>query len=108
MTPIRLRIAGETVLAQLRLEAQRPSALPIRQLVAMRRTISDRVLMDYLHIRVLTGGCGFAATAILREAWDCDQSTVSRRVNAVAATGLADITTGWGGYRVHGLRGVEP
>jgi len=31
---------------------------------------------------------------------------VSRRVNAVAAAGLADITTGWGGYRVHGLRGM--
>ena len=23
-----------------------------------------------------------------------------------AAAGLADITTGWGGYRVHGLRGM--
>jgi hypothetical protein len=106
MTHLKLRIAAETVLAQLRLDAQRPAALPIRQLVAMRRTISDRVLMDYLHIRVLTGGCGFAATATLREAWSCDQSTVSRRVNAVAAAGLADITTSWGGYRVHGLREV--
>jgi hypothetical protein len=56
---------------------------------------------------VLTGGCGVASTATLREAWGCDQSTVSRRVNAVAAAGLADITTGWGGYRVHGLRGVQ-
>jgi hypothetical protein len=107
MTPIKLRIAAETVLAQLRMEAQRPAAMPIRQLVGMRRTISDRVLMDYLHIRVLTGGCGLAATAQLQEQWGCDQSTVSRRVNAVAAAGLADITTGWGGYRVHGLRGVQ-
>ena len=107
MTPIKLRIAAETVLAQLRMEAQLPAAMPIRQLVAMRRTISDRVLMDYLHIRVLTGGCGLAATAQLQEQWGCDQSTVSRRVNAVAAAGLADITTGWGGYRVHGLRGVQ-
>jgi hypothetical protein len=106
MTPIKLRIAAETVLAQLRMEAQRPAAMPIRQLVAMRRTISDRVLMDYLHNRVLTGGCGLAATAQLQEQWGCDQSTVSRRVNAVAAAGLADITTGWGGYRVHGLRGM--
>jgi hypothetical protein len=23
------------------------------------------------------------------------------------AAGLADITTGWGGYRVHGLRGMQ-
>jgi hypothetical protein len=106
MTPIKLRIAAETVLAQLRMEAQRPAAMPIRQLVGMRRTISDRVLMDYLHIRVLTGGCGLAATAQLQEQWGCDQSTVSRRVNAVAAAGLADITAGWGGYRVHGLRGM--
>lgn len=106
MTPLKLRIAAETVLAQLRMEAQRPAAMPIRQLVAKRRTISDRVLMDYLHLRTITGGCGFAATAQLQEQWGCDQSTVSRRVNAVAAAGLADITTGWGGYRVHGLRGM--
>jgi hypothetical protein len=42
----------------------------------------------------------------LEECQTCHQSTVSRRVNAVAAAGLADITTGWGGYRVHGLRGM--
>ena len=106
MTPLRLRIAGETVLAQLRMEAQRPAPMPIRQLVALRRTISDRVLMDYLHLRTITGGCGVASTATLRDAWGCDQSTVSRRVHAVAAAGLADITTGWGGYRVHSMRGV--
>ena len=106
MTPLRLRIAGETVLAQLRMEAQRPAPMPIRHLVALRRTISDRVLMDYLHLRMITGGCGVASTATLREAWGCDQSTVSRRVHGVVAAGLADITTGRGGYRVHSLRGM--
>lgn len=112
--PSPLQLAAREVLAELRgerrMEVQpeppRPAALPIRQLVALRPKISDRVLMDWLHIRVLTGGCGFAATATLRELWGCDQSTVSRRVNAVAAAGLADITTGWGGYRVHSLRGM--
>jgi hypothetical protein len=92
-----LRIAADSA------PAQQPSAIPIRQLVALRRTISDRVLMDYLHLRTITGGCGVASTATLRNAWGCDQSTVSRRVNAVAAAGLADITTCWGGYQVHGL-----
>ena len=92
-----LRIAADSA------PAPQPSAIPIRCLVALRPTIGDRVLMDYLHIRVLTGGCGFAATSALRNAWGCDQSTVSRRVNAVAAAGLADITTCWGGYQVHGL-----
>lgn len=106
MTPLRLRIASETLLAQLRMEAQRPAPMPIRQLVALRRTISDRVLMDYLHLWTITGGCGVASTATLREAWGCDQSTVSRRVNAVAAAGLADITTGRGGYWVNPLRGM--
>jgi hypothetical protein len=81
--------------------------LPIRDLVALRRTITDRELMDYLHIRALTGGCGCVATAALCEAWDCDQSTVSRRMNAVAAAGLADITAGGGQYRIHGLWGME-
>jgi len=80
--------------------------LPIRQLVAMRSTISDRELMDYLHIRALTSGCGCVATATLREAWGCAQSTVSRRMNAVAAAGLADITAGGGQYQVHRLWGM--
>jgi hypothetical protein len=81
--------------------------LPIRELVALRSTIRDRELMDYLHIRALTGGCGCVATAALREAWGCDQSTVSRRMNAVAAAGLADITAGGGQYQIHGLWGME-
>ncbi len=81
--------------------------LPIRCLVALRSTISDRKLMDYLHLRALTGGCGCVATAALREAWGCDQSTVSRRMKAVAAAGLADITAGQGQYQIHKLWGME-
>jgi hypothetical protein len=81
--------------------------LPIRCLVALRSTIRDRELMDYLHIRALTGGCGCVATATLREAWGCAQSTVSRRMNAVAVAGLADITAGGGQYQIHGLWGME-
>jgi hypothetical protein len=78
--------------------------LRIRDLVALRSTIRDRELMDYLHLRVLTqGGC--VATAALCEAWGCDQSTVSRRINAVAAAGLADITAGRGQYQIHRLWG---
>jgi hypothetical protein len=50
MTPIKLRIAAETVLAQLRMEAQRPAAMPIRQLRPgegmddlLRRIVNDRI-----------------------------------------------------------------
>jgi hypothetical protein len=81
--------------------------LPIRDLVALRTTINDLALMDYLHIRSLTGGCGCVTTAALRETWNCDQSTVSRRVNAVVAVGLADITSGHGLYHVHQMWGME-
>jgi hypothetical protein len=47
------------------------------------------------------------ATAALREAWGCDQSTVSRRVRALVAVGLADITSGHGLYYVHQMWGMQ-
>ena len=104
--PSLLQQAARKVLAELRREAQRPPALPIRQLVALRDRVSDRVLMDYLELRTITGGCGRVTTAAMEQRWGCDQSTVSRRISAVRAAGLADISSGWGGYHVHGLRGM--
>ena len=53
MTTIKLRIAAETVLAQLRMEAQRPAAMPIRQLVAMRRQLRPGEGMNDLLRRIV-------------------------------------------------------
>jgi hypothetical protein len=79
------------------------SPIPIRHLVALRGNVTDRTLLDYLELRMLSRGNGIVGTNDLRSRWDCDQSTVSRRLSAVCEAGLADITPGWGAYHVHGF-----
>ena len=78
--------------------------IPIRHLVALRGAVPDRILLDFLELRMLSRGNGIVPTRDLRQRWACDQSTVSRRLAAVCEAGLADITAGWGAYHVHGLR----
>jgi len=80
-------------------------SIPIRRLVALRGAVPDRTLLDYLELRMLSRGTPASiSTRDLRERWACDQSTVSRRLQAVCSAGLADITAGWGAYQVHELR----
>ncbi len=77
--------------------------IPIRRLTGLRPAVADQTLLDYLDLAIITPEPGLVATNDLRERWRCSQSQVSRRINAVTAAGLAEITTGWGAYRVHGL-----
>jgi hypothetical protein len=77
--------------------------IPIRRLTGLRPDVTDQTLLDYLDLAIITPEPGLVATSALRERWSCSQSQVSRRIHAVAAAGLAEITTGWGAYRVHGL-----
>jgi len=78
--------------------------IPIRRLVALRGAVPDRTLLDYLELSMLSRGNGIIPTRDLRDRWACDQSTVSRRIQAIVRAGLADITAGWGAYHVHGLQ----
>jgi hypothetical protein len=82
--------------------------IPIRRLLALRPEVSDRVLLDYLELAVLAREPGQVGTQLLQDRWRCSQSTASRRVNAVSAAGLADITSSWGAYQVHSVDLLEP
>lgn len=81
--------------------------IPIRRLTALRGTVNDQALLDYLELAILTPEPGTIATSALRERWDCSQPQVSRRLAAVARAGLADITAGCGGYQVHAVKRWE-
>lgn len=78
--------------------------ISIRRLLELRHTVADRTLMDYLELTTSCRDAGQICTEQLRQRWRCSQSTVSRRLSAIHAAGLADITAGWGAYRVHELR----
>ena len=80
--------------------------IPISRVLALRPTVSDRALLDYLTLVHLRANPGMVTVRDLRERWGCSQSQVSRRINALAAAGLADITPGWGAYQVHGVEVV--
>jgi hypothetical protein len=77
--------------------------IPIRRLTSLRPGVADQTLLDYLDLAIIAPEPGLVGTSELRDRWRCSQSHVSRRINAVAAAGLAEITAGWGAYRVHGL-----
>lgn len=78
----------------------------IRSLLALRHQHADQTLLDYLTLVTLAPTPTALPVATLRERWRCSQSQVSRRLAAVAAAGLADITPGWGAYQVHGVEVV--
>jgi len=81
--------------------------IPIRALLALRGQVQDITLLDYITLAHLTPEPGAVATKALRERWGCTQPQVSRRVNAVARAGLADITAGGGAYQVHAVKQLE-
>ena len=78
----------------------------IRPLLDLRHQHADQTLLDYLTLVTLAPDPSAIPVATLRERWGCSQSQVSRRINAVARTGLVDITPCWGAYQVHGVEVV--
>ena len=81
--------------------------IPIRALLALRGQVQDSTLLDYITLAHLMPKPGAVATRALRERWGCTQPQVSRRVNAVARAGLAEITPGRGEYQVHAVKRLE-
>jgi len=79
----------------------------IRDLLAIRRQVTDQVLLDYLTLVILTPEPGVVTTEQLRECWGCHQSNVSRRMQALAASGLASVSRGHGFYQVHGILSLD-
>lgn len=83
------------------------STLQLRHLLALRRGTGDRTICDYLDILTLAPTPSAVPVAMLRERWRCSQPMVSRRIAAVTTAGLADISSGWGAYQVHGVCRLE-
>jgi DNA-binding IclR family transcriptional regulator len=78
----------------------------IRSLLDIRQQHTDQALLDYLTLVTLAPSPGRVPTSELRKRWGCSQSQVSRRMAAVARTGLVDITATCGAYQVHGVEVV--
>ena len=70
----------------------------VRTLLSRRGRIPDRVLLDcldlaeYLGPRIRAGLTPLLTTAELEARWHCDQSTVSRRMQALQAHDLIEAT----------------
>jgi hypothetical protein len=79
----------------------------IRHLLALRPQVRDQALLDYLQLIALAPQPGQVDTQELRQRWGCSQSMVSRRLAAVAAAGLVDVTRGHGAYQVHAVSELE-
>jgi hypothetical protein len=77
--------------------------IPIRRLLDFRGEAGDQVICDFLSLATIGHEPGFVGTDLLREHWRCSQPTVSRRIHAIAAAGLVDITPMHGGYHIHDL-----
>jgi len=76
-------------------------------LLSLRHRIPDLVLLDWADLAQLVDPPAVIRTRVLMEHWNVTQPQASRRLNALAAAGLADITPGWGAYQVHAVRRLE-
>ena len=61
---------------------------------------SDQAILDLLQLQDLGLVPGQPRTKELEELWGCHQSTVSRRMAAIAELKCCRVITGWGSYRV--------
>jgi hypothetical protein len=77
--------------------------LPIRCVLELRSTNHDQVVLDYLTLAHIAPEPGIITTQALSGQWGCHQCNVSRRMQRLAASGLADVTASHHGYQVHGL-----
>jgi hypothetical protein len=62
--------------------------ISMRQLLALRPRLADQTLLDYI--------------------WCCSQPMVSRRLAALKAAGLVDVTRGAGGYHIQHVTTLDP
>ena len=83
--------------------------LGISKLLQLRQHHGDCAVLDMLHVAMLLRyEPGIVTTEQLMQAWGVGQSTVSRRMAALTAAGLLDVSRGHGAYAVHGLDVVAP
>ncbi len=73
------------------------------QLLALRSSVPDCVLLDWADLAQLIEPPVLIRTDVLRQHWKCAQSTVSRRLAALWEAGLIDYRCGQGSYRIRHL-----
>lgn len=80
------------------------TAVPIRQLLALRARVSDATLLDWLDLEQLLPPrpCWIRTDELLR-LWHCSQPTVSRRLGRLHDAGLLNYRSGGGKYRIRRL-----
>jgi len=74
--------------------------LPIRKLLELRKNHGDQKALDLLELS-MAGPEGTVSTKTLMKRWQVTQPNVSRRITALQAMGLVDVTSGYGFYQVH-------
>jgi DNA-binding IclR family transcriptional regulator len=74
--------------------------LSIRKLLDLRQQFGDQKALDLLELAT-AGPEGTVSTQKLMERWRVTQPNVSRRVTALQAIGLVDVSSGHGVYSVH-------
>jgi DNA-binding IclR family transcriptional regulator len=74
--------------------------LAIRKLLDLRRQHGDQKALDLLELS-MAAPAGTVSTQKLMERWQVTQPNVSRRVTALQAMGLVDVSSGHGFYMVH-------
>jgi len=78
--------------------------LGISKLLQLRQQYSDQIALDWLSVAMLLRyEPGIVTTKELMQAWGVAQSNVSRRMAALTAAQLLDVSRDHGGYAVHGL-----
>jgi DNA-binding IclR family transcriptional regulator len=65
---------------------------------------NDQAILDLLQLQSLGMAPGRASVRRLRELWGCHQSTVSRRMAAIAALGVCTVHNRWGSYTLSAER----
>ena len=86
----------------------------VRTLLSRRGRIPDRTLLDclelaeYLGPRIRAGLTPFLTTAELEARWHCDQSTISRRMQALRVHQLIDASLHPGRNAYWGVHRVGP
>jgi len=74
--------------------------LSIRRLLELRKKHGDQKALDLLELS-MAGPEGTVSTKTLMERWQVTQPNASRRITALQAMGLVDVTSGYGFYHVH-------
>jgi len=78
--------------------------LKISKLLQLRQQHGDQIALDWLSVAMLLRyEPGIVTTKELMQAWGVGQSSVSRRMTALTAAQLLDVSRDHGGYAVHGL-----